>query len=33
MWRHGLWSIEVIERRRQQTAEMREMRRLIQFLR
>jgi hypothetical protein len=33
MWRHGLWSIEAIERRRQRTAEMKELRRLIQFLR
>jgi hypothetical protein len=33
MWRHGLRSIEAIERRRMMTAEMRELRRLIQFLR
>jgi hypothetical protein len=33
MWRHGLRSIEAIERRWKMTAEMRELRRLIQFLR
>ena len=33
MWRHGLWSIEAVERRRQTTAEMRELRLLIRSLR
>jgi hypothetical protein len=33
MWRHGLRSIETIQRRREMTAEMRELRRLIRALR
>ena len=33
MWRHGLWSIEAVERRRQTTAEMRQLRLLIRSLR
>ena len=32
MWKHGLRSIEVIERRRQTTAEMRELRRVMRAL-
>jgi hypothetical protein len=32
MWRHGLRSIEAIERRRKMTAEMRELRRLMRTL-
>jgi hypothetical protein len=33
MWKHGLRSVETIERRRQMTAEMRELRRLMRALR
>jgi hypothetical protein len=32
MWRHGLRSIEAIERRRKMTAEMRELRGLMRAL-
>jgi hypothetical protein len=32
MWKHGLRSVETIERRRQATAEMRELRRLLREL-
>ena len=32
MWRHGLRSIEAIQRRREMTAEMRELRRLMRLL-
>jgi hypothetical protein len=32
MWRHGLRSVEVVERRRRMTAEMRELRRLMRLM-